>query len=79
MKITKVIEHKDGSATMELEMNKIERDFMMELGVNEMIRIRMELFEKNLTKKGKRKVEETTFGVVPHEPPKPKKRGGVKK
>lgn len=73
MKITKLIEKKDGSAVMELEMDKKERDFMMELGVNEMIRIRLKMFEENLLLKPKK------GGIVNHEPPKPKKRGGVKK
>jgi hypothetical protein len=48
MKIDNIIEHKNGSVTIKLEMNKKERDFIMELGVNEIIKSRLKIFENNL-------------------------------
>jgi hypothetical protein len=56
MKVIKVIEHKDGSANMEVEMNKKERDFVMELGVNEILKRQLKIFEDSLTTPKKEKL-----------------------
>jgi len=48
MKVVKVTEHKDGTATMVLETTKEERDFLIEVGVITMLKDQLKIFEDSL-------------------------------
>ena len=66
MKILKTIENSDGSATLEMLLDKKETNFFIELGLNKALEDSLINFENSL-------------GITNHEPPKRKKRGGVKR
>ena len=55
MKLLKMIENSDGSATMEIILDKQETNFFIELGINKVLMDSLERFEASLAAKPKKK------------------------